>query len=129
MEYFVKRGGVGLDVFYSYFTFCFNMIVPLKKIKIYPESKPWIRKEVKAKLYEKRMIFQSNDRTQLKAVQRQLNKVIDEAKRMYKVKLENLFRTNRSKDAWKGLKAFCGYNNKTKQCKIDNVNSSVDDIN
>lgn len=47
-------------------------------------------------------------------LQRNIDKKISDSKRIYKEKVEGLFKTNRVKDAWKGLKTLCGH--KKKQC-------------
>ena len=101
-----------LDIFNSYFHFCLEMIVPNKKVKIYPNNKPWVSKEIKTILNEKRNIMQNGITTQLKQVQKKLKKKISESKRQYKEKVEGLFKTNCVKDAWKGLKTLCGISSK-----------------
>ena len=42
-----------VDIFNSYFQFCFDLLVPAKVIKIYPNNKPWVTKGLKVMLYEK----------------------------------------------------------------------------
>lgn len=37
------------DVIYSHVTFCESMIIPTKMIKVYPNNKLWMSKEVTAK--------------------------------------------------------------------------------
>ena len=46
---------------------------------------------------------------------------ISEAKEVYRIKVEHLFRTNQPKDAWKGVKVLSGY--QTKRAAVD---SSID---
>ena len=58
------------------------------------------------------MAISNNDRVKLKAVQKVLNTTIYEAKSHYKHKVENMFRANQGKDAWKGLKMLSGYKDK-----------------
>ena len=120
---------VNMDIFNSYFLFCLNMIVPCKEIILFPNNKPWVNKELKTLLNEKCRNVQNGNRAQYRTIQRELNKKISEAKRAYKEKVEGLFRTNRTKDAWKGLKTLCGYNKKLAIPDPDNIDTYVNDIN
>lgn len=79
------------------------MIVPTKEISIYPNNKPWINSDIKALLIEKKRTFINGDCMQSKVIQSQLNRKILDAKQSNKVKIENLFKSNKSKDAWTGV--------------------------
>ena len=50
------------DVITDYVTFCENMIIPTKEVKIYANNKPWITKTLKNTLNEKKVSFQSGGR-------------------------------------------------------------------
>ena len=80
-------------------------------------------------LNEKRRAFINGDHIQRRRIQNQLNKKIIDAKQSYKIKVENLFKSNKSKDAWRGVKLLCG--SKKKQPLIDppNVQQYVNDLN
>ena len=114
-----------VDVITSYLKFCTDMIIPTKEVKIYANNKPWLTKDVK-ELVNKKKSALSNNRVNLKDIQKELCKKIKNAKHQYKVKVENLFKSNNSKDAWRGLKYLCGYNNKNSmpepECMQDYVN-------
>lgn len=118
-----------LDIFNSYFHFCFDMLVPSKRIKVFPNNKPWINKDLKLMLNEKRRLAQNGNRTQQKTIQKQVNKKITESKKIYKEKIEGLFSTNRVKDAWKGLKTLCGYNKEMNTLEPDNSETFANDLN
>ena len=118
-----------LDIFNAYFHFCFDMIVPTKKIMIYPNNKPWINKELKDMLIEKHRLVRSGNDVERRTVQKHIDKKIAECKQIYKEKVEGLFRTNRVKDAWNGLKTLCGYNKKQNTPDPENLNTYVNDMN
>ena len=59
----------------------------------------------------------------------ELNTVIKEAKHKYKVKVENMFNSNNSKEAWKGLKYLSGYVTKNTVPEPDNIQEFVENIN
>ena len=52
-----------------------------------------------------------------------------EGKKRYKDKVENLFRSNKSKEAWKGLKVLCGSKPKNTSVEPDDVETYVNDLN
>ena len=60
------------DVVCSYISFCTDSVIPHKKIFSYPNSKPWITKELKSLLREKKTVFKSGD----KAAYAQIRKVV-----------------------------------------------------
>ena len=85
------------------------MIVPTKDMKIYPNNKPWINRELIFTLKEKQRLRQIGNANQKKEVQKQIDKKLSDSKKAYKEKIERLFRTNKTKDAWKGLQTLCGF--------------------
>ena len=118
-----------VDVFTSYIDFCTNMIVPSKCVTIYSNNKPWVTKDVKLLLNEKKRALATHDRSRLKEVQKELNGVISEAKKNYKLKVEEMFKSNNSKDAWKGLKVLCGYQSKNSNADPENICDYVNELN
>ena len=70
------------DVISDYITVCEDMIIPKKKVKVYPNNKPWVSKSLKKKtLNEKKIAFQARDQHERKHVQSKLRKEIGEAKK------------------------------------------------
>ena len=96
------------DVISSYVSFCRDMIIPSKTIKIFPNNKPWISKSLKSTLNEKKIAFQTGDRQNRKQIQAKLRKELKEAKRKYKEKVEEGFQKGNMAEAWKGLKTLSG---------------------
>lgn len=80
-------------------------------------------------LNEKRRIRHSGSTDQKKNLQKRIDKKITNSKKKYKEKIEGLFRTNKSKDAWKGVKALCGYRKKQITPEPDDVVTYVNDMN
>ena len=62
------------------------------------------------------------DRLQLKILQKDLDKEIQQCKQNYKCKLEANFSEGNSRQAWKGLQAITGY--KTKPRSFSNISSA-----
>ncbi|KAK0141137.1 hypothetical protein N1851_021878 [Merluccius polli] len=49
------------DTISSYITFCVDLVIPTKKVVIYPNNKPWVTKKLKAVINNKKIIFYSGD--------------------------------------------------------------------
>ena len=103
----------------SYIQFWENNIVPSKEVTCYPNNKPWLTKELKQKFIAKRQYIYHKDRLQLKILQKDLDKEIQQCKQNYKRKLEANFSEGNSRQAWKGLQAITGY--KTKPKSFSNI--------
>ena len=71
-------------------TFCEDVIIPKKTVKVYPN--PAVAK----------------DQLERKRAQSKLRKEIREAKKQYKEKVEFQFQTGNMRDPWKGLKTLTG---------------------
>lgn len=97
-----------VDVISSYINFCIQNVVPTKSVKVYPNNKPWVTKELKSLLNEKKRALTHNNKDVLKQVQKRLNKGIADCKFKYKKKVENMFKSRDPKNAWKGLNSLTG---------------------
>ncbi|KAI4903434.1 hypothetical protein NFI96_017561, partial [Prochilodus magdalenae] len=92
----------------DYVNFCVENTVPTKTIRCFSNSKPWINPDIKALLKEKKRVFRSGDKDELKAVQRDLRRKIWEGKASYR-KLEEQLQRNNVSGVWKGLKTISGH--------------------
>ena len=80
-----------------------------KEFHINDNQRPWITKEIKKLLIEKRKAFKSKQTDQAKLIQININKLIAEAKLQYKNKMLSQISTN-IKSAWKGINTMSGLN-------------------
>ena len=117
-----------VNVCTSYIQFCVDTVIPVKTVKTFPNNKPWVTKEVKSVLKRKNAALSNRDGS-LKVVQKELNTVITAAKHTYKEKVERLFKSNQTKDAWKGLKQLSGYVQKSCIPEPVDMNKFVNDLN
>ena len=60
----------------DYINFCVETVIPSKTVKIFANNKPWVSKELKTVVNEKKRAFYSGDRAKVKVVQRQINNEI-----------------------------------------------------
>ena len=117
-----------VEVCSCYIKFCTDMIIPTKNVTIYPNNKPWVTKHVKSAINKKKFSL-SNDRNNIRVVQKELNRTIKDAKVQYKDRIEDLFRTNRTKDAWKGLRCLSGFKSKNCMPDPDDISQYVNELN
>ena len=73
-----------------------------KNFKSFPNNKPWVTKEIKEVINEKKRAFAEGNKDKIKAVQKKLSKMIREGKDKYKQKLERSFKDGNSREAWAG---------------------------
>ena len=117
------------DTVTEYIKFCKESVVPVKEIKIYPNNKPWITKDIKDLLNKKNEAFGKRDRESLKCIQKKLDKSICSSKQKYKRKIEDHFKENNMKDVWNGMRLMSGFNtgcSKSKQLPDNSVEYAND---
>ena len=117
-----------VDVCTSYIQFCIDLVIPTKSVTAFPNNKAWVTKEVKSIINKKKYAL-SHGRSEIKSIQKELNLTIKNAKHTYKEKVENMFRTNKAHDAWKGLKCLSGFVTKCAMPEPDDVNLYVNELN
>ena len=54
------------DTVCSYITFCEDIVIPKKYVKVYPNNKPWVTKSLKNALNRKQKAFLKGDETETK---------------------------------------------------------------
>ena len=91
----------------DYIKFCSDTIIPTKQVKIYPNNKPWITKDLKSLLNKKKAILATKDKHKLREVQTAIKSAIYQAKLKHKQKMENMFNSNDTRQAWSYLKNNC----------------------
>ena len=117
-----------VDVLNEYLKFCVDLIVPKKVVRCYPNNKPWVTKDLKYLLNKKKRLLGTNEREDLKIVQKEINTKISVCKKEYKNKIENMFKTD-SKTAWKGLKVLTGMNKNQVIPDVENAQALCNELN
>lgn len=56
----------------DYINLCVDNIVPIRKIQCFLNNKPWVTPDLKALLNEKKRVFRSGDKEELRRVRREL---------------------------------------------------------
>lgn len=98
------------DFFTAYIHFCQDIVAPTKTVRCFPNNRPWITRDLKAPLNEKKRAFREGNREEQKRVQRELKVKIRESKGASRRKLENKLQQNSTKEVWSGMRTISGYN-------------------
>jgi hypothetical protein len=114
------------DVVTSYISFCSEVHLERKEVKMFPNNKPWVTSDLRKCIIDKHNSYGKED---YQEKQRLVNAKIKSAKCVYKEKVEELFKTNNPKDAWKGLKVLTGVDKKRKDPAILSQPGSADRLN
>lgn len=120
------------DTVTEYIKFCKDTVVPTKKVKVYPNNKPWISKDIKQIINRKKQVFGSRNREQLKRIQKELDSALYTGRNEYRKKIEEHFRDNNMKQVWNGMRLMSGFNlgSGTKSSKLPNVTEQyAEDLN
>ena len=93
----------------DYVNFCVDCYVPASTVTCYANNKPWITKDIKAILNDKKRAFREGNQAEMRRVQGVLKVKIKEAKDRYRRKLEKKLQENNTRDVWSGMKTITGF--------------------
>ncbi|TWW59307.1 hypothetical protein D4764_06G0008370 [Takifugu flavidus] len=113
------------DCVSDYIKFCTENSVPTKKVRCYPNNKPWVTSDLKALLNKKKRAFTAGDPAELRRVQKELKRSLKESKDTYRKKLESRLERNQTRDVWSGMRTITGFQKKG----IRSADGSVDQAN
>lgn len=118
-----------VDVVNEYIKFCTDMLVPMREVTVYPNSKPWINKEIAGLLKDRQKLFYQGDRDGVKAKQKEIRQEISESKERYRKKVEDAFGRGSSRRLWEGVNAMTGYKPTKKPIKAEDTQILANDLN
>lgn len=95
----------------AYIRFCMDCVTVEKRIRIYPNKKPWINNEVRCLLRERNKAFRAGDAKLYSTARANLKRGIRAAKTAYCRKIENCFATNNHRQVWQGVQHITNYKN------------------
>ena len=117
------------DTITSYIKFCEDSIIPEKTVRIYCNNKPWINKNLKECLNQKKIAFLQGDKQRVRLLGREFRSKSKTAKLEYKNKVEEKFRGGNVRQAWSGLNAMMGRQQKHQKIQCDNPISFANELN
>ncbi|KAI4881185.1 hypothetical protein NFI96_026235 [Prochilodus magdalenae] len=93
----------------SYISKCTNYTVPKISVRTFPNQKPWINTEVRAKLRARTTAYNTGDLESYKKARHDLQRTIRLAKRNYRDRVESNYRGSDLTRMWNGLRAITDY--------------------
>lgn len=60
--------------------FCVELVIPTKEIKVYPNNKPYVTKDIKEVIHLRKVAFRDKDISVLKQTERELKIKLKETK-------------------------------------------------
>ena len=118
-----------VEVTQDYINFCVEMIVPQKVVKIFPNTKPWVNKDLVNVVRERQEKWQEGDIDCAKQAQKNLNTKIRENKTKFKNKVQDSFNSNNSREFWQGVNTMTGYKPAKKTISTDDPGTLANELN
>ena len=109
--------------------FCNDTVSTYKTVTIYPNNKPWVTKDLKVLLKEKKLAFKNGTKEELALASKKLKKKISQCKKEYKLKIEEEFKSNNMKDMWSSLKKITGYTKARESIYVGKEKEYADELN
>ena len=95
--------------------FCKETVIKTKSVHVYPNNKPWVTKDLKVHLNQKKhyvslimLVFLKGKKEEYKDKEKEFRKNARADRLRYKNKVEEKFRTDNAREAWSGLRAMMG---------------------
>src|SRR4029434_9224789 len=92
-----------------YIKHCVDTVTVDRRIRVYPNQKPWMTKEVKVLLKDRSAHLRSGDEAQYRTARANLRRAIREAKTAYKRRIEDQFSSNNIQQVWQGVQHITNY--------------------
>ena len=125
----LDNGNYDIEAMTDYINFCADCNIPSKTVKCYPNNKPWVTKDLKLLINQKKAAFLANDIDNLKIINGNLKKAIVSKKKIYKQKIEDQLKSNDSRKAWDGLKTITGYKKESNLPNVENNETFANELN
>ena len=81
-------------------------VIKTKSVHVYPNNKPWVTKDLKVHLNQKKLAFLKGKKEEYKEKEKEFRKNARAARLRYKNKAEEKFRTGNAREAWSGLRVM-----------------------
>ena len=117
------------SVITDYVKFCEDLIVPEKVIKIYPNNKPWLTKDLRELVKRKQMAHINNNLQGKRQLRKEIKHLVNQCKKQCGSKIEHKFENGDPKSAWNGLKNIIGFGVRNKfKVPCSDLKQFVDDL-
>ena len=109
------------DTITCYIKFCEETVIISRTIQVFSNNKPWLSKDLKMCLNEKRAAFLRGETDVVKEKEKEFKRKVFTAKIDFKNKVEQRFCTGNAKQAWEGLNTMMGREGKKTKCNCDRL--------
>ena len=93
----------------DYIRFCMDNVTRIRCMRFYSKRKPWMTMEVQSLLKFRNNAFTSGDTALYSAARANLRRGICEAKATYRMRIEDLLRSNDTRQVWQGVQHITSY--------------------
>ena len=97
----------------SYIKFCIGNVTVEKRIRVFPNQKPWMSGQVRALLKARNTAFRSGDKELYSAARANLKRGIREAKAEHKERIESHLSNNNPRQVWQGIQQITNFRGQT----------------
>ena len=101
------------DSVLCYIKNCTDIVTVDKRIRVYPNQKPWMTREVQRLLKAKYTAFRSGDRALYNTARTNLRRGIRKAKLTYRRRIEDHLDSNDTRQVWQGVQHLTNYRTST----------------
>lgn len=114
----------------DYINFCVQSVIPTKTIKVYPNNKTYITKDIKQTMNLRKVAFKDKDTMELQKRDKELKGKLREARETHKRHLEEAFKAGNPRKTWETMKNMTGMPSKHhKSFATNNELASASDLN
>ena len=99
----------------DYINFCVQSIIPTKTVKVYPNNKTYVTKDIKQLMNLRKLAFKNKDRRELQQTGKQLREKLRKAKEAHKKHLEEAFKAGNPRKTWDTMKNMTGMPGKNRR--------------
>ncbi len=117
------------DTITSYIKFCEDTIITTKTVKVFSNNKPWLSKDLKTCLNEKKLAFLRGEMDLVREKETEFRQRVFKAKIDFKNKIEQRFCSGNAKQAWDGLNVMMGREQNKQSINITDCSKFVNDLN
>ena len=93
----------------EYIKYCMDNVTVDKRVRVYPNTKPWMTREVKGLLNERNRAYRAGDQGLLSAARANLKRGIRKAKAEHRSKIEDHLQSNNTREVWQGVQHLTNF--------------------
>ena len=113
----------------DYINFCAQLVIPIKRIRIYPNNKRFVSKDIKDIINTRKVAFKNKDAIKCRQLDKVLKIKLREAKQVHRNQLEENFKEKNPKRLWDNMKKMTGMSSSNKPIVTGNELMFANELN